>query len=126
MNPVIQVDGPGRNFGATRALAGVDLAVRRGRVLCRLGPNGSSKTTTVRVLATLLRRDFGGHACSATVVAEPQAVRARIGLTGQYAAADEACPWHLPPADVNRDRSVTGRWCQQGLPASNCRRECAP
>jgi oleandomycin transport system ATP-binding protein len=91
MNPVIQVDGLGKSFGATRALDGVDLAVRRGSVLGLLGPNGSGKTTTVRVLATLLRPDAGrarvlGH----DVVAEPEAVRARIGLTGQYAAVDEA------------------------------------
>jgi oleandomycin transport system ATP-binding protein len=92
MNPVIQVDGLGKNFGATRALGSVDLAVRRGTVLGLLGPNGSGKTTTVCALATLLRPDSGGHACSATVVAEPEAVRARIGLTGRYAADDEACP----------------------------------
>ena len=69
----------------------MDLAVRRGTVLGLLGPNGSGKTTTVRVLATLLRPDSGrarvlGH----DVVAEPEAIRARIGLTGQYAAVDEA------------------------------------
>ena len=91
MNAVIQVEGLGKSFGATRALDGVDLAVRRGTVLGLLGPNGSGKTTTVRVLATLLRPDAGrarvlGH----DVVAEPEAVRARIGLTGQYAAVDEA------------------------------------
>ena len=56
-----------------------------------VGPNGSGKTTTVRVLATVLRPDAGharvlGH----DVVAEPAAVRARIGLTWQYAAVDEA------------------------------------
>ena len=91
MNSVIQVEGLGKTFGATRALDGVDLAVRRGTVLGLLGPNGSGKTTTVRVLATLLRPDSGrarvlGH----DVVAEPEAVRSRIGLTGQYAAGDEA------------------------------------
>jgi oleandomycin transport system ATP-binding protein len=91
MNSVIQVENLGKSFGTTRALDGVDLAVRRGTVLGLLGPNGSGKTTTVRVLATLLRPDTGrarvlGH----DVVAEPAAVRARIGLTGQYAAVDEA------------------------------------
>ena len=91
MDSVIEVEGLGKSFGATRALDGVDLAVRRGTVLGLLGPNGSGKTTTVRVLATLLRPDTGrarvlGH----DVVADPAAVRARIGLTGQYAAVDEA------------------------------------
>ena len=55
MNSVIQVENLGKSFGTTRALDGVDLAVRRGTVLGLLGPNGSGKTTTVRVLATLLR-----------------------------------------------------------------------
>ncbi|AEA23099.1 daunorubicin resistance ABC transporter ATPase subunit [Pseudonocardia dioxanivorans CB1190] len=91
MDTVIHVEGLEKSFGATKALAGVDLTARRGTVLGLLGPNGSGKTTTVRVLATLLRPDAGratvlGH----DVVAAPAAVRARIGLTGQYAAVDEA------------------------------------
>ncbi|MGI5126120.1 ATP-binding cassette domain-containing protein [Pseudonocardia sp. CA-107938] len=91
MDSVIQVEGLVKNFGDTRALAGVDLVARRGTVLGLLGPNGSGKTTTVRVLATLLRPDAGrasvfGH----DVVSDPDAVRRRIGLTGQYAAVDEA------------------------------------
>ena len=91
MDDAIQVEGLGKSFGATRALHRVDLTVRHGAVLGLLGPNGSGKTTTVRVLATLLRPDAGrvrvlGH----DVVAEPAAVRARIGLTGQFAAVDDA------------------------------------
>jgi oleandomycin transport system ATP-binding protein len=91
MDAVIEVESLGKSFGPTRALRGVDLAVRRGTVLGLLGPNGSGKTTTVRALATLLRPDAGrarvlGH----DVVADPAAVRARIGLTGQYVAVDDA------------------------------------
>jgi oleandomycin transport system ATP-binding protein len=91
MDAVIEVESLGKSFGPTRALRGVDLAVRRGTVLGLLGPNGSGKTTTVRVIATLIRPDAGrarvlGH----DVVAEPAAVRARIGLTGQYVAVDDA------------------------------------
>jgi oleandomycin transport system ATP-binding protein len=91
MDTVIQVEGLVKTFGSTTALVGVDLTARRGAVLGLLGPNGSGKTTTVRVLATLLRPDAGrawvlGH----DVVADPAAVRTRIGLTGQYAAVDEA------------------------------------
>jgi len=91
MESVIQVEGLVKKFGGTAALAGVDLVARRGAVLGLLGPNGSGKTTTVRVLSTLLRPDAGrasvlGH----DVVAQPAAVRRQIGLTGQYAAVDEA------------------------------------
>ncbi len=91
MEAVIQVEGLVKTFGGTTALAGVDLVARPGAVLGLLGPNGSGKTTTVRVLATLLRPDAGratvfGH----DVVTDAAAVRARIGLTGQYAAVDEA------------------------------------
>lgn len=91
MDSVIRVEGLVKTFGDTTALAGVDLTARAGSVLGLLGPNGSGKTTTVRVLSTLLRPDGGsasvlGH----DVVAEPAAVRARIGLTGQYAAVDDA------------------------------------
>ncbi|GEL18781.1 daunorubicin resistance protein DrrA family ABC transporter ATP-binding protein [Pseudonocardia asaccharolytica] len=91
MNSVIDVEGLVKTFGSTTALAGVDLTARRGAVLGLLGPNGSGKTTTVRVLATLLRPDGGrAHVLGHDVVAEPAAVRSRIGLTGQYAAVDEA------------------------------------
>ena len=91
MNGAICVEGLVKRFGATTALDGVDLVARPGAVLGLLGPNGSGKTTTVRVLATLLRPDAGratvlGH----DVVADAPAVRRRIGLTGQYAAVDEA------------------------------------
>ncbi|QJY45068.1 ATP-binding cassette domain-containing protein [Pseudonocardia broussonetiae] len=90
-DPVIDVRGLVKTYGDTTALAGVDLTARAGSVLGLLGPNGSGKTTTVRILATLLRPDGGsasvlGH----DVVADADAVRSRIGLTGQYAAVDEA------------------------------------
>ena len=59
MNGAICVEGLVKRFGATTALDGVDLVARPGAVLGLLGPNGSGKTTTVRVLATLLRPDAG-------------------------------------------------------------------
>jgi ABC-2 type transport system ATP-binding protein len=78
-----------KTYGTTRALDGVDLEIPAGTVLGLLGPNGAGKTTTVRVLTTLLRPDSGrawvaGH----DVLAEPDAVRRSIGLSGQYAAVD--------------------------------------
>ncbi|MEU4781809.1 ATP-binding cassette domain-containing protein [Micromonospora sp. NPDC023633] len=86
----IEAEGLTRSFGDTRALAGMDLQVPAGTVYGLLGPNGAGKTTAVRVLATLLRPDGGrarvfGH----DVVAEADAVRARMSLTGQYASVDE-------------------------------------
>ena len=56
-----------------------------------LGPNGAGKTTVVRMLATLLRLDGGTRHASAASTSSSSAdeVRARIGLTGQYAAVDE-------------------------------------
>jgi ABC-2 type transport system ATP-binding protein len=79
-----------KTFGATRALDGITLEIPTGTVLGLLGPNGAGKTTAVRILTTLLRPDSGrawvnGH----DVVAEPDAVRRSIGLSGQYAAVDE-------------------------------------
>src|SRR5918999_422143 len=79
-----------KTFGDVRAVDGVDLAVRRGSVYGVLGPNGAGKTTTIRVLATLVRPDGGsarvlGH----DVVAEADAVRELVGLTGQLASVDE-------------------------------------
>ncbi|CAL9339201.1 ATP-binding cassette domain-containing protein [Streptomyces sp. Tu 3180] len=90
MTYAIQAEGLVKRFKETEALAGVDLAARTGSVLGLLGPNGAGKTTAVRIFATLLPPD-GGRATVAgyDVVREAAAVRALIGLTGQYAAVDE-------------------------------------
>ena len=86
----IEATGLVKTFGTTRAVDGVDLAVRSGSVYGVLGPNGAGKTTTIRILATLLRPDGGearvlGH----DVVAEADAVRGVVSLTGQLASVDE-------------------------------------
>jgi ABC-2 type transport system ATP-binding protein len=86
----IEAAGLVKDFGATRAVDGVDLAVRSGSVYGVLGPNGAGKTTTIRMLATLLRPDAGsarvlGH----DIVREADAVRAVVSLTGQLASVDE-------------------------------------
>ena len=86
----IEATGLVKAFGETRAVDGVDLAVRRGSVYGVLGPNGAGKTTTIRMLATLLRPDEGsarvlGH----DIVSEADAVRGLVSLTGQLASVDE-------------------------------------
>jgi oleandomycin transport system ATP-binding protein len=90
MSYAFEAEGLVKRFGATTALAGVDLAAREGTVLGVLGPNGAGKTTAVRILATLLRADEGRATVSGLdVVTQAAAVRRQIGLTGQYASVDE-------------------------------------
>jgi ABC transporter DrrB family efflux protein len=88
--PAVHVEGVIKRFGATVALAGVDLDVAEGTVFGLLGPNGAGKTTLVRVLATLLTPDAGrAEVFGRDVVHEAPAVRELLGLTGQFAAVDE-------------------------------------
>ena len=89
-DPAVLVDGLTKSFGETKALTGLDLVVEPQTVVGLLGPNGAGKTTAVRILSTLLQPDGGtARVAGHDVVKEPQQVRQRIGLTGQYAAVDE-------------------------------------
>ncbi|HRQ64127.1 MAG TPA: ATP-binding cassette domain-containing protein [Xanthomonadaceae bacterium] len=95
MQYAIETTGLVKRYGQTRAVDGIDLAVRRGAVYGLLGPNGAGKTTTIRMLATLIRPDGGtarvlGH----DVVSDAAKVRARISLTGQFASVDEDLSGH--------------------------------
>src|SRR6187551_240388 len=86
----IVVEGLEKSYGNVRALCGVDFAARPGSVLGLLGPNGAGKTTAVRILTTLLLPDGGtARVAGLDVVKEAAALRAKIGLAGQYAAVDE-------------------------------------
>ena len=86
----IETHGLVKTFGATRAVDGIDLAVRPGTVYGVLGPNGAGKTTTIRVLATLLKPDAGtARVLGRDVVLEADAVRGSVSLTGQFASVDE-------------------------------------
>ena len=93
MTHAIEADNLQKTFKGkrpVRALDGVSFAVEEGTVFGLLGPNGSGKTTAVRILTTILRPDGGaarvlGH----DVTKEANLVRTLIGLAGQYAAVDE-------------------------------------
>jgi len=86
----IVVEGLEKSYGSVRALCGVDFAARAGSVLGLLGPNGAGKTTAVRILTTLLEPDAGSaRVAGLDVVRDAAALRAQIGLAGQYAAVDE-------------------------------------
>ena len=59
----IDVRGLKKSFGRKAAVKGIDIAVPEGEVWGFLGPNGSGKTTTIRMLCGLLRADAGEGTC---------------------------------------------------------------
>jgi ABC-2 type transport system ATP-binding protein len=86
----INVTGLRKSYGDKVVLDGVDLEVTEGSIFALLGPNGAGKTTMVQILSTLIGADGGvtevaGH----SVTGDPDAVRAAIGVTGQYSAVDK-------------------------------------
>jgi ABC-2 type transport system ATP-binding protein len=88
-NPAIALTGLRKVFGDQVVLDGVDLTVEEGTIFALLGPNGAGKTTVVRILSTLIGADGGdvrvaGH----DVARDADAVRAAIGVTGQFSAVD--------------------------------------
>jgi len=90
MTSAITATGLRKSFGGTVVLNGIDLEVGAGTTFSLLGPNGAGKTTTVQILSTLVHADSGevrvaGH----DVVRDPAAVRAAIGVTGQFSAVDK-------------------------------------
>ncbi|PZS21026.1 MAG: hypothetical protein DLM54_05115 [Acidimicrobiales bacterium] len=86
----VKATGLRKSFGDKVVLDGIDLAVAEGTIFALLGPNGAGKTTLIRILSTLIPADegqvrVGGH----DVTTEADAVRAVIGVTGQFSALDE-------------------------------------
>jgi ABC-2 type transport system ATP-binding protein len=89
MSAAIEVRGLRKSYGEKLVLDGIDLNVAEGTIFSLLGPNGAGKTTAVQILSTLSTADAGeirvaGH----DLYQEPDAVRAAIGVTGQFSAVD--------------------------------------
>jgi ABC-2 type transport system ATP-binding protein len=81
--------GMRKSFGEHTVLDDVDLEVAEGTIYALLGPNGAGKTTIVRILSTLIPADSGSiRVAGHDVAAEPDGVRAAIGVTGQFSAVD--------------------------------------
>ena len=115
MTDMIRATGLVKRYKEVEALAGLDLDVPEGKVLALLGPNGAGKTTAVRVLTTLLKPDAGTAVVAGVdVLRDPDGVRSRIGLSGQYAAVDE----HLTGAE---NLEMVGRLYGMGRTAARAR-----
>src|SRR5262245_53621315 len=90
-NLAIEANGLRKSYADHVVLDGVDLSVPEGTIFSLLGPNGAGKTTAVKILSTLISPDpasgdvrVGGH----DLATDAQAVRAAIGVTGQFSAVD--------------------------------------
>ncbi|MEU7768654.1 ATP-binding cassette domain-containing protein [Nocardia sp. NPDC049190] len=109
----IAVSGLRKTYGDKIVLDGIDLDVHAGTVFSLLGPNGAGKTTTVNVLSTLTRADSGSvHVAGHDVATEAEAVRAAIGVTGQFAAVDELLTGRENlqlMVDLTRGRATAGK-----------------
>jgi ABC-2 type transport system ATP-binding protein len=113
MSSAILTRGLRKSFGENVVLAGVDLEVEEGTIFALLGPNGAGKTTLVQILSTLIGADAGTiRVGGQDPVAEPDAVRAAIGVTGQFAAVDNLLTGEenlILMADLHRLGRAEGR-----------------
>ncbi|MEH0403734.1 ATP-binding cassette domain-containing protein [[Kitasatospora] papulosa] len=120
-NLAIAANGLHKSYGDKTVLDGIDLRVPEGTVFSLLGPNGAGKTTAVKILSTLIppgpgsgQIRIGGH----DLATAPQAVRASIGVTGQFSAVDGLITGEenmLLMADLHRLPKTEGRRVAAGL-----------
>jgi ABC-2 type transport system ATP-binding protein len=81
---IIDVRGMTKRFGYRTVVDHVDLTVRTGEIFGFLGPNGSGKTTFLRMLCGLLRADDGRGTCLGhDVIGESEAIKREVGYMTQ-------------------------------------------
>jgi ABC-2 type transport system ATP-binding protein len=109
----IAATGLRKSFGDHVVLDGVDLDVAEGTIFALLGPNGAGKTTIVQILSTLIGADAGELSVAGHDLArDPDAVRAAIGVTGQFSAVDNLLTGRenlILMADLHHLSRVEGR-----------------
>src|SRR5919106_3800244 len=95
MAPVIETRALVKRYDQELAVAGVDLVVESGEIYGLVGPKGAGKTTTMRILATLLAPTAGEvRVCGIDAMAEPVEVRRRIGyMPDFYGVYDDLRSW---------------------------------
>ena len=82
--PVISVQGLTKCFGNFCAVDHVTFEVGTGEVVGYLGPNGSGKTTTIRILCGIMLPTSGtAHVLGLNIVEQPEEVKCRIGYMSQ-------------------------------------------
>ncbi len=93
--PVIEVDHLTRRFGDFIAVNSISFSVQPGEIIGYLGPNGSGKTTTFRMLLGLLQPSGGkARVLGFDVASESEAVRMRVGYMSQkFAIYDDLSVW---------------------------------
>ncbi|MGL6198071.1 MAG: ABC transporter ATP-binding protein [Lachnospiraceae bacterium] len=92
---MIKASGLKKSFKSIEVLKDVSFEIQRGQIFALLGSNGAGKTTTIKILSTLLKPDDGiASVCGFDVVRQPEKVRERISLTGQFAAVDGILTGH--------------------------------
>lgn len=81
---VIEVEGLSKKFGDRVVVRGLSMRVKRGQIYGFLGPNGSGKTTTIRMLCGLLTPDAGRGTClGLDILTQSRAIRRHVGYMTQ-------------------------------------------
>ncbi|MBI1345452.1 ATP-binding cassette domain-containing protein [bacterium] len=74
-----------KRYGQLIAVNEINLLLKEGDVFGFIGPNGSGKTTTMRMIATLLQPDYGeAYVCGKSIYTDPQEIRRMVGYMPDF------------------------------------------